>query len=167
MVDDKQKKPSKAIKVSRNIKKNIKTVGNKIAKTSVLVPVAVVIVLVLSGYGLFVAGEHRGAKRQAALDAKKRIPNAPASRPVPKLPDGQVRKSVYGTITRVSGSTIEVTAKAGGVVSMVTTNKDTQVFGQDGKKADLNSVKKDSLVIISGIADKNGKITAQRIRIQK
>lgn len=167
MSEGSKKKSINLKKVLQGTKKTAITIGKKVGKKSVLVPLSVVVIAFLAGYGIFVAGEHRGAKRQAALDAKKRIPAAPASRPAPKLPDGQVRKSVYGTVTNVSGSTIQVKAKTGGVESTITSNKDTQVFGQDGKKVSIDSIKKDQLVIISGIADKNGKITAQRIRIQK
>ncbi len=167
MNDSKLKVKPLAKKSAQKGKKVFDTIAKKVGKKSVLVPFLLVAVAILVGYGIFVAGEHRGAKRQAALDAKKRIPNAPASRPTPKLPDGQVRRSVYGNVTKLAGSTIEVKAKTGNTVSTILTNKDTQVYGSDGKKVGVDSIRKDQLVIVSGIADKDGKITAQRIRIQK
>ena len=169
VTEDKKTKPGKVAKLAQGTKQTSSVIYNKVIKKPAFRYLLVVLAIGLVGYGIFVAGEHRGAKRQAAIDEKKRtslLTNRPGTQ-LNKLPNGQTRKSVFGTVTKVSDNSIDVKARTNNTTTTIAIDKNTIITGPDAKKTDAKALKNDQSVIVSGIADKSGNVTAQRIRIQK
>lgn len=134
----------------------------KLSKRTIKVLVGLIVVVGLLA-GVYYAGDHHGASRQKAYDAKHPLsalrPNGVATTPITN------RWTAIGTVTEVTDKLVKI-KDAKGIVQEAIIDKDTAFTDKTGKKVDIKSVKKDVRVIASGTKDDKGKQTATRIRIQ-
>lgn len=153
-------------KVQPKAIRGVKKIGSK-AKSFAKKPIAkkllFLVVILAIGYGIFVLGQHSGAKNQKALDAKTNAARTSSRRSTSPM---QSRKTTLGTISAVNGKTIEITPRQGDKVK-VNIDDQTQITGGDGKKTDAGALKKDEKVIVTSKVNTDKSLTAQRIRIQR
>ena len=127
---------------------------------------AIIAVLVFSGYMLYEAGERAGVKKQAA-EAKKTAATNKSGLPLGLTNNINLkRKSIVGNVLNVSATFIEVKQKNGQTIK-AKIDDDTAVYGLDRKKTDYKVIKKDQLVYITANIEDDKSNTANRIRIQK
>ena len=127
---------------------------------------AIVAILIFSGYMLYEAGERAGVKKQIA-ESKKSISSNKAG-----LPTGLTnltnlkRRSIIGNVVNISAKSLEVKTKSNEYIK-VKIDKNTVVYGIDRKKTDYKAIKKDQLVYVTANIDDSKSTIATRIRIQK
>lgn len=155
-------------KKSRNVKNGAKKAAHS-AKSFAKKPIAkkllIVLLVVVCAYGIFYAGQQSGAKKQKAEDAKAVATSTKTSSSRSRT--SMSRKTFIGTVASITDQVIEISPRTGDKTK-VTINSETRITGSDGKKSDIQAIKKDQKVIVSTTKDKEGKsYTATRIRIQR
>lgn len=77
----------------------------------------------------------------------------------------EIRWNAVGTVEDISATSITV-KNAKGSVQKAALNEDTEITTQPSVQVSVSSIKKGNKVIILGSQDRNGKVTANMVRLQ-
>ncbi len=129
-------------------------------KTMICLGIASLTLLIL--IGIFYAGDRRGARRQKALDDKKKSTSTAADFKSNIIKDYW---SIVGSVEDVSNKSIKVKNNKG-LVEEAEVTSSTSITEKPSKKVEIGAVKKGARVVVTGTKTDDGKITAKVIRIQ-
>ncbi len=151
------------IEVRKETRRSRKQKFGSILKKAFKSKITYVIIAILLIIGAYFLGSHQGAQKQKKADEKAHpsAVNASGSNPA-----SQNRWTSVGTVQDISATSITV-KDSRGETKQAKIESNTAVVDSKAAKTNVQAIKKDQKVIISGTKDDKGNLTATRIRIQQ